>query len=64
MFYETRFKKNFSKTNVKIQEFLNCLNTKTLTNQQSDLCKNDIEETDSLDSIKSMENNKTRQTIY
>ena len=64
MFYETRFKKNFSKTNVKIQEFLNSLNTKTLTNQQSDLCKNDIEETDSLDSIKSMENNKTRQTIY
>ena len=64
MFHETRFKKNFSKTNVKIQEFLNSLNTKTLTNQQSDLCKNDIEETDSLDSIKSMENNKTRQTIY
>ena len=64
MFYETRFKKNFSKTNVKIQEFLNSLNTKTLTNQQSDLCKNNIEETDSHDSIKSMENNKTRQTIY
>ena len=64
MFYETRFKKNFSKTNVKIQEFLNSLNTKTLTNQQSDLCKNEIEETDSIDSIKSMENNKTRQTIY
>ena len=40
VFYETLFKQNSSKTNVEKQEFLNSLDTKTLTNEQSDLCKN------------------------
>ena len=42
VFYETLFKQNFSKNNVKKQEFLNSLDTKTLTNQQSDLLENEI----------------------
>ena len=33
-FYETLFKRNFSKTNVEKQRFLNSLSTKTLTNEQ------------------------------
>ena len=57
-FSETFFKQNSSKTNVKKQEFLT-LNTKTLPDQQSDLCENEIRETDLFDSMKSMENNKT-----
>ena len=39
VFYETLFKQNFSKNNVKKQEFLNSLDTKTLANQQSDYSK-------------------------
>ena len=42
VFDETLFKLNSLKTNVKKQEFLNYLDTKTLTNQQSDLRKNEI----------------------
>lgn len=42
---ENSILQNSSKTNVKKQEFLNTLNTKTLTNQQSDRCKNEIRET-------------------
>ena len=59
MFYETLFKQNSSKTNVGKQEFLNSPNTKTLTNQQSNLSENEIQETDLFDSMKSMKNNKT-----
>ena len=33
-FYDTLFKQNSSKTNLKNQELLNTLNTKTLTNEQ------------------------------
>ena len=43
-FYETLFKQNSSKANVEKQEFLNSLDTKTLTNQQLDLCENEIRE--------------------
>ena len=35
-FYETLFKRNFSKTNVEQQRFLNSLSTKTLTKEQYD----------------------------
>ena len=52
MIYETLFKHNSSKTNAKKQEFLNSLDTKTLTNHQSDLCENEIRETDLFDSMK------------
>lgn len=41
VFYETLLKQNSSKTNVEKQEFPNDLNNKTLTNQQSDLYKNE-----------------------
>ena len=58
-FYETLFKGNFPKTNVKKQRFLNSLSTKTLTNEQYDLYENKISETDIFDSMKSMKNNKT-----
>ena len=58
-FYETLFKRNFSKTNVEKQRFLNSLGTKTLINEQYDLCENKISETDLFDSMKSMKNNKT-----
>ena len=37
-FYETLFKQNFSKINVEKQRFFNFLSTKTLTNEQYDLC--------------------------
>ena len=50
------FKQNSSKTNAKKQS-LNTLKTKTLRNQQSVLCKNEIRETDLLDSMKNMINN-------
>ena len=40
------------------QQFLNSVSTKTLTNEQYDLCKNKISETDLFDSMKSMKNNK------
>ena len=59
MFYETLFKQNSSKTNIKKQEFLNSLDIKTLINQQSDLCEKKIREADLFDSMKSMKNNKT-----
>ena len=59
MFYETLFKQNSSKTNIKKQEFLNSLDIKTLINQQSDLCENKIREVDLFDSMKSTKNNKT-----
>ena len=58
-FYETLFKRNFSKTNVEKQRFLNYLSNKTLTNEQYDLRENKISETDLFDSMKSMKNNKT-----
>ena len=58
VFYETLFKKNSSKTNFEKPEFLNSLDTKTVANQQSDLCTNEIRETDLFDSMKSMKNNK------
>ena len=59
MFYETLFKQNSSKTNIKKQEFLSSLDIKTLINQQSDLCENKIREADLFDSMKSTKNNKT-----
>ena len=40
------------------QRFLNSLSTKTLANEQYDLCRNKISETDLFDSMKSMKNNK------
>ena len=58
-FYETLSKRNFSKTNVEKKQFLNSLSTKTLTNEQYDLCENKISETDLFDSMQSMKNNKT-----
>ena len=58
MFHGRLFKQNSSKTNVEKQKFLNSLNIKTLTNQQSDLCKKEIRETDFSDFMKSMKNKK------
>ena len=58
VFYETRFKQNFSKTSVEKQLFLNSISTKTLTNDHYDLCENKISETDLFYSMKSI-NNKT-----
>ena len=58
VFYETLFKQNSSKTNFEKPEFLNSLDTKTVANQQSDLCTNEIRETDLFDSMKSTKNNK------
>ena len=58
-FDETTYKQNFSKNQVEKQEFSNSPVTKTVTNKQSDVCENEIPETDLLDSIKSMKNNKT-----
>ena len=58
-FYETRFKRNFLKTNVEKQRFLNSLSTETLTNEQYDLYENKISEIVLFDSMKSMKNNKT-----
>ena len=58
-FYKTLFKRNFSKNNFEKQRFLTSLSTKTLTNEQYDLCENKISETDLFDSMKSMKNNKT-----
>ena len=51
-FYETLYKLNSSKTNVKKQKFRNTLNTKALTNQRSDLCKNEIREPGLFDPMK------------
>ena len=56
-FYETLFKRNLSKINVEKQRFLNSLCTKTLTNEQYDLCENKISQTDLFDSMESMKNN-------
>ena len=56
VFYETFLKQNSSKINAEKQEFHKTLNSKTLTNQQPDLCKNEIWETDLFDSIRSMKN--------
>ena len=58
-FYETLFKRNFLKSNVKKQRFLNSLSTKTSTNEQYNLSENKISETDLFNSTKSMKNNKT-----
>ena len=58
-FYETLFKRNFLKSNVKKQRFLNSLSTKASTNEQYDLSENKISETDLFNSTKSMKNNKT-----
>ena len=49
--------KDFSKTNVKKQRFLNSLSTKTLTHEQYDLCEKKISRTDLFDFV--MKNNKT-----
>ena len=46
--YETLFKRNFSRTNAKKQRFLNSVTTKTLTNEQCDLCENKISKTELL----------------
>ena len=59
-FYETPFKRKFSKTNVENQRFLNFLSKKTLTNEQYDLCENKLSETHLFHSIKSMKNNKIK----
>ena len=59
MFNKTLLKQNSSKTNAKKQEFLSSLDTKTLANQQSDLCKNEIRETDLSGFMKSVKNDKT-----
>ena len=58
MLYEILLKQNSSKSNVEKQEFPRYLGTKTL-NQQSNLCGNEIRETDLFDSMKSMKNNET-----
>ena len=63
-FYETLFKWNFSKTSVVKQRFLNSLSTKTLTNEQYDLCENKISETDLFDSMKNMKNNKLYEIFW
>ena len=57
--YETLFKRNFSRTNAKKQRFLKSVTTKTLTNEQYDLCENKISKTELFHSMKSMKNNKT-----
>ena len=57
VFYETLFKQNSAKSNVEKQEFLNSLDIKTLSDQQANLCKNEIRVTDLLDSMESMKNN-------
>ena len=62
-FYETLFKQNFSKTNVEKQRFLDSLSTKTLTNEQHDLCENKISETDLFNSMKSMKITKLPVTM-
>ena len=49
---------NETSQNVEKQRFLNSLSTKTLTNQEHNLCKNRINETDLFESMKSMKNNK------
>ena len=59
MLYEILFKEKSSKTNGEKQKFLNSLDSKTLINQQSDLCKNKLRETDLFDSMENMRNNKT-----
>ena len=56
VFYETLFKQNSSKTNIKKQVFLSSLDIKTSTNQQSNIWENEIWETDLFDSIRSMKN--------
>ena len=43
----------------KKQKFLNSLDTKTLTNQQSNLCKNELRGNDLCESMESMKNKKT-----
>ena len=52
VFYETLFKQNSSKTNIKKQVFLSSLDIKTSTNQQSNIWENEIWETDLFDSRK------------
>ena len=42
VFYETLFKQNSSKTNIKKQVFLSSLDIKTSTNQQSNIWENEI----------------------
>ena len=59
MLYEILFKEESSKTNGEKQKFFNSLDTKTLINQQSDLCENKLRETDLFGSMESMKNNKT-----
>ena len=59
MFYKRLIKQKSSKNNVEKQDFINSLDSKTLTNQQSDLCKNKMRENDLFDSTKSTRSNKT-----
>ena len=58
-FYETLFKRIFSKTDAQKQRFLNSLSAKTLTNEECSLCENKLTETHLFDSMKNMKNNKT-----
>ena len=58
-FYETFLKRNFSKTKVEKQQYLNSLNFKIFSNEQYDLCQNKIGVTDLFASMKNMKNNKT-----
>ena len=57
MFYKRLIKQKSSKNNVEKQDFINSLDSKTLTNQQSDLCKNKMRENDLFDSTKSTRSN-------
>ena len=57
IFYETLFKQYFSKTNFEKEDFHNSLRTKTLTNEQSNLCQKKIWETDLFNSMKNLKNN-------
>ena len=61
--YETLPKRNLSNTYVKKQEFLDSLSTKTLKNEQYDLCKNKVSETDLFNSMKRIKNNKTPDNL-
>ena len=58
VFHETLLKQSSLKSNVKKQKYLNFLDTKTFTNQQWDLYKNEIQGTNLLESMKSIKNKK------
>ena len=58
VFHETLLKQSSLKSNVKKQKYLNFLDTKTFTNQQWDLYKNEIQGTNLSESMKSIKNKK------